>query len=274
MDIEAGIEMKSEPLFEQGVASLPSPKTHHQEMLASSNFNPEDDDEYLKKLPEWTMWELTVAGVASGSVVTSVFALVIAGINPFIYAVAIAGILIPPYSAFQEQKITDCKAMKETNLAMDREMENLQFNNERLQEQNTSLEESVGRLQDMKSAYEECQKMDKISLTKLESQLQTSKRSFLQMEINRTNEIVDNIFDVIINADQDDNWTLDDKEIETLIENIEGIVGVEVADELLKKMIIENGRDLDSILNVIKGLLDGDPTTFVEDGETIMKIVE
>ena len=138
MDIEAGIEMKSEPLFEQGVASLPSPKTHHQEMLASSNFNPEDDDEYLKKLPEWTMWELTVAGVASGSgkkpwyskiyfiiwpfcnlfsflpfnhiiVVTSVFALVIAGINPFIYAVAIAGILIPPYSAFQEQKITDCK---------------------------------------------------------------------------------------------------------------------------------------------------------------------
>jgi hypothetical protein len=35
--------------------------------------------------------------------------------------------------------------MKETNLAMDREMENLQFNNERLQEQNTSLEESVGR---------------------------------------------------------------------------------------------------------------------------------
>jgi len=67
MDIEAGIEMKSEPLFEQGVASLPSPKTHHQEMLASSNFNPEDDDEYLKKLPEWTMWELTVAGVASGS---------------------------------------------------------------------------------------------------------------------------------------------------------------------------------------------------------------
>ena len=130
------------------------------------------------------------------------------------------------------------------------------------------------RLQDMKSAYEDCQKMDKISLTKLESQLQTSKRSLAQMAINRSNEIVDNIFEVIINADKDDNWTLDDNEIETLIENIEGIVGVEVADELLKKKIIENGRDLDSILMVIKGLLDDDPTTVVEDGETIMKIVE
>ena len=130
------------------------------------------------------------------------------------------------------------------------------------------------RLQDMKSAYEDCQKMDKISLTKLESQLQTSKRSLAQMAVNRANEIVDNIFEVIINADKDDNWTLDDNEIETLIENIEGIVGVEVADELLKKKIIENGRDLDSILMVIKGLLDDDPTTMVEDGETIMKIVE
>ena len=116
--------------------------------------------------------------------------------------------------------------------------------------------------------------MDKISLSKLESQLQTSKRSLAQMAVNRANEIVDNIFEVIINADKDDNWTLDDNEIETLIENIEGIVGVEVADELLKKKIIENGRDLDSILMVIKGLLDDDPTTMVEDGETIMKIVE
>ena len=116
----------------------------------------------------------------------------------------------------------------------------------------------------MKSAYEDCQKMDKISLSKLESQLQTSKRSLAQMAVNRANEIVDNIFEVIINADKDDNWTLDDNEIETLIENIEGIVGVEVADELLKKKIIENGRDLDSILMVIKGLLDDDPTTMVK----------
>jgi uncharacterized membrane protein (DUF106 family) len=79
------------------------------------------------------------------AVMTSIFALVIAGVNPFIYAVSIAGILIPPYSAFQEQKITDCRAMKETNLAMDREMENLKFNNERLQEENASIEGSVGR---------------------------------------------------------------------------------------------------------------------------------
>jgi len=66
MDIESGIEMKKEPLYGKGVASLPSPRTH-KEMLADPHFNPEDDDEYLKKLPEWTLWEMTIAGVASGS---------------------------------------------------------------------------------------------------------------------------------------------------------------------------------------------------------------
>ena len=128
------------------------------------------------------------------------------------------------------------------------------------------------RLQDMKSAYEDCEKMDKISLSMLERQLATSKKSLQQMEINRTNEIVDNIFDVIIHADQDENYTLEDGEIETLIEKIEGIMGVEIADGLLKQKIIENGRDIDSIMMIIKGLLDDDPTTVVEDGEAIIRI--
>ena len=72
-------------------------------------------------------------------------ALVIAGVNPIIYATAIAGIIIPPYSALQEQKITDCKALKETNMAMAREMENLKYNNNRFRAENDELEVSVQR---------------------------------------------------------------------------------------------------------------------------------
>lgn len=77
--------------------------------------------------------------------ITSLTALVIAGINPIIYLTAIAGIIIPPYSALQEQKITDCKALKETNLAMEREMANLKYNNNRLKTENDELEASVRR---------------------------------------------------------------------------------------------------------------------------------
>lgn len=77
--------------------------------------------------------------------ITSAAALIIAGFNPIIYLTAIAGIIIPPYSALQEQKITDCRALKETNMAMAREMENFKYNNDRLKTENNELEASVKR---------------------------------------------------------------------------------------------------------------------------------
>lgn len=78
-------------------------------------------------------------------VLTSTIALFIAGINPIIYVTAILGITLPPYSAFQEKKITDCRAMRQTNESMTREMENLQYNNDRLKAENEKLEGSVER---------------------------------------------------------------------------------------------------------------------------------
>ena len=80
-------------------------------------------------------------------VLTSTIALSIAGIsiNPIIYVTAILGITLPPYSAFQEKKITDRRAMRQTNESMTREMENLQYNNDRLKAENEKLEGSGER---------------------------------------------------------------------------------------------------------------------------------
>ena len=109
MDIESNVEMTTQPfLGGGGVASLPSPKSHA-EQIRDPNFNPEDDDEYLEQLPEWTVAEIATAVGAVGSIITSSVALIFAGINPIIWVTAIAGIIIPPYSALQQQKITDCK---------------------------------------------------------------------------------------------------------------------------------------------------------------------
>jgi hypothetical protein len=71
MDIENNLEMSGYSLM-GGVPSLPSPGTHnkkgwHKAMLARDDFHPEDDDEYLKKIPEWTRGEIAITGLASGS---------------------------------------------------------------------------------------------------------------------------------------------------------------------------------------------------------------
>lgn len=272
MDLENGIQMGKIPLTD-GVADLPSPKTH-KVMLGHPDFDPEDDDEYLKKLPEWTAREMVISGVAGASVVSSVAALIIAGINPIIYMTAIAGIVIPPYSALQEQKITDCKAMKETNMAMEREMQNLKYNNDRLKAENDEIENSVKRLQDMQDAYSECQSMEKLSLAKLESQLNASKSALARMDASSSNEILDNIFDIIIAVDADESSSLEDNEIDTFITKLEGIMGLEIKDGALKKKIIENGRNIDSIISLLKDLLDNNGKNHLDGGEKVIKVVE
>jgi hypothetical protein len=65
MDLENGIQMGKVPLTE-GASSLPSPKSH-KVMLGHPDFDPEDDDEYLKKLPECTFREMAITGVAGAS---------------------------------------------------------------------------------------------------------------------------------------------------------------------------------------------------------------
>lgn len=46
---------------------------------------------------------------------------------------------------FEEQKITDCKAMRESNEVMQHELENLERENERLEIETEKLQGSVNR---------------------------------------------------------------------------------------------------------------------------------
>lgn len=105
-------------------------------------------------------------------------------------------------------------------------------------------------------AYDECQKLGKVSLSSLESQLNASKVALARMDASRTNEIIDNILDIIIAADADANSTLEDDEIDLFIQKVEGIMGLEVSDDEFKKKIVENGRNIDSIFSLLKDLLD------------------
>jgi hypothetical protein len=108
----------------------------------------------------------------------------------------------------------------------------------------------------MQMAYDECQKLGKVSLSSLESQLNDSKVALARMDASRTNEIIDNIIDIIIAADTDATLTLEDNEIDLFIQKVEGIMGLEVSEDEFKKRIVENGRNIDSIISLLTDLLD------------------
>ncbi len=103
MDIESGFELAKVPIH-QGEASLLPPPGH-----LKHRSNPEDDDEYLIDIPPWTTREVFVAALATCAVTLSIIIVLLPFLNPFVMVTGILGIIIPPYSALQEQKITDCR---------------------------------------------------------------------------------------------------------------------------------------------------------------------
>lgn len=282
-----GVELASmnNPLTEDG-ASLPSPKgykksvqslTRHMDPTRydEEDYDPESDDHYLKEIPAWTFREKVVAVVAGGSVISASLALIIASMNPVVLLTGVLGIIIPPYSALQEQKITDCKAMRETNMVMEIEMNNLKYNNERLSEENGKLQASVERLVDVKEAYVQCQKMENVSIQALETQLRESQHTLQLMKNNHIDEVVQNIIDVMLAVDVNQDVTLSDEEIDIMTKRVEKINHVEINDEAFKRKIIEYGRDIFAVATLLQELMDDDPNTAPEeDGVKIFQFLD
>lgn len=257
MDTGYALELGPIPLI-SGEGSLPPPPPVH---ANNSKMNPEDDDKYLTRIPPWTVRELIVAGLATVATILSIVIILIPFLNPFVFVTGLLGIFIAPYSALQEQKITDTKAMQQTNAAMERELANLKEQNERIAHENERLEESVSGLQKTKDVLAEIQQSNVHSITELEGQLKESQAILDNMEENYRAEVVDNIFEVMLALDKDGDYIMDDDEIETVIKKIEKIERIEINDELFRQKIIETGRDLDAVLKLINHIIDDDPNT-------------
>lgn len=103
MDSESAFELAPVPLL-NGEASLPPPPVD-----TKNRKNPEDDDKYLIQIPPWTVREMIVTGLATIATIFSLVIIFIPFLNPFVFLTGLLGLFIAPYSALQEQKITDTK---------------------------------------------------------------------------------------------------------------------------------------------------------------------
>ena len=63
--------------------------------------------------------------------------------NPLVFVSSVLGMMISPFAAFQQRKLTQVRALDETNDRMQLEVEQLQKENSRLQEQEKKMGASV-----------------------------------------------------------------------------------------------------------------------------------
>jgi hypothetical protein len=111
-------------------------------LLDSSQYSPDNEPPPLKEMKEHSFKERTVAGASAVAFSTSIAAMCLES-NPSVYVSGVVGAAVAPYATIQQEKITQCEALEQTNERLESEVQQLQHENERLSTQVNQLESSV-----------------------------------------------------------------------------------------------------------------------------------
>lgn len=174
--------------------------------------------------------------------------------HPSVLISGVLGLLLAPYAAFQQRKITEVEALKETNEVMQGEVTHLTAENSRLQAQVQQIEKSVANLSQLEDTLEAVAALQGESIKKLEEQLNESKEILANMSQNRKAVILQNLVSVLLATDGNQDMLLSDEEIDDLIHNLESINGVELKEDLVRKTIIDSGRSVAAVMEVARNV--------------------
>lgn len=140
---------------------------------------------------------------------------------------------------------------------MQEEIEVLSSENDRLQDQLHSIQESVSKLQSLEDTLETVQALQGESITKLEEQVEESKVILSRMHQNKQAVVLQNLMTLLLATDADADMILSDQEINDLLHNLEGLHGVQLKEGLIRQVILENGRSISAVMEVAREALAG-----------------
>jgi len=228
----------------------------------STHFDTNDDDSYeappLKDIQSHTIREQVVATLGAATFGTNIAAMFVELGHPAVIVSGTVGALAGPVAALQQRKITEVAALRETNERLSEEVDELHHENERLQANVVEIQESVQHLNELENTLETLQKAEGVSIDELEKQLDDSKDILGTMQSNLKGDILQNLISVLLSSDKDGDCIFGDEEIDDLIAKLEGLAGVNLKNDVLKKLIIDEGRSLNAILAVARDVLEGD----------------
>jgi len=226
---------------------------------------PDDEDEEsgplregatrLEDVPETTCLERLSGLMATVSVGSSIAAAVM---NPEMIIIlgALFCALLGPYQAWQQRKLTDIRALAETSEALGGEVDFLSQENDRLEKNVAELGETTGRLEVVGEAFDLLTAQQGESIEALAETIADSRKTLQKMKKNLKATIFQNLFSIIMGADKDGDLYLDDDEIEQVIEQMSNIDGVHLHKENFRRAIVDSGRSMDAVMDIVKGVLE------------------
>jgi cell division protein FtsB len=207
---------------------------------------------FLKPIPETTPLERVAAGVALGAVVTAVVAVIVEQS----LLVIISGVLssiVGPYCYYQQTRLTDIRTLQETKKAITAEVDRLETENKRLVKNIDDMTTSVDRLQEIDQALAVITESQGQSMDAFAKQVADNKVILQQMKGNLKANVLQNLLSVILRSDTDQDFTMDQTEVDTLMRRLQNISGVTVKEEKFRAAI--QGQSINAVMEIVKNLL-------------------
>jgi len=170
----------------------------------------------------------------------------------------ISSLFLSPFAVFQQYKITQTIAMKETNVFFQGQLDVLKANNTRLSHQVGEMTTSIDHLQNIKKTLGVVQAIRGNCLQELEDQLQKQREIASMTTSNVKNDIIGNLLEIAMHCDTNQDMQLSPEEVNTLMAHMEHIAGVDVREEKVRQLIAQKGRSVMSLMEVAKQALRED----------------
>lgn len=209
----------------------------------------------MKMVKANTPMEIFAGCVAAVSIGTSVTAMIFNAGSAMVYVAGALSSVIGPYAYYQQTKLTDIIALKETHEAVKREVDRLQAENVRLNETVGELSDTIDKLEDVEQALDVITQTQGQSVAAFADQVKENRDILLAMQKNLRANVLQNLLQVVIRSDQDDSMQIEMDEVNDLIARIKKINGVEVSEERFKSAIRMSGGSLSSVMDIIKNLM-------------------
>jgi len=208
----------------------------------------------LKAIKSSTPMERAAMVVAGAAVSTSVAAMLLAS-GPLVIPAGVLSCLIGPYAWWQQTRLTDIKALKETHEAFQLEVNTLKQENERLKKNVEELGDTVNRLEDVEEALDVITQTQGQSVEAFAQQVEENRDILKQMQKNLKANVLQNLLSVVIRSDTDGDMRIDESEMGELIERMNSVNGVELHEDRFRKAIMDAGGSIKAVMDVVKNLL-------------------
>jgi len=170
---------------------------------------------------------------------------------------SISTLLLSPYAAYQKRKLRELGSLRQQQNSLRNETNEFQVQNEVLHRKLQRLDLSVTNLESIENELSLFAK-DRTELKRLKHVVERQNEVHKRMKKCLQNQVLQDILEVVVQADQDRDFQISPQELEVLALRMNGIAGVQFNERNFRALMAAGDRRISSVFTMIRTLMSDD----------------